>query len=289
MIFAHEIPAGSHLYFGRSAHTKRRIEARAAELLLNQGYEEIVTPLFSYQQHENFADRRPLIRLNDADNHEVSLRADSTADVVRIATRRLGRSSQAKKWFYIQPVFTFPTTEQYQVGAEVIDGDFIEVTRTALSLIETLELHPLVQIANIAIPRILSERYDVPLSAIEAMNIETILATGHPWIEALVHIQHVADLTDLSLYPADIAEELAKIADAAAGIASEHIVVSPLYFARLRYYDTLTFRMFTGNTVLATGGTYTIDDVNAAGFALYTDACVTETLQGATPPKDTHG
>ncbi len=284
MIFAHEIPAGSHLYSAEAARTKRAIESRAAEGLSAQGYEEIVTPLFSYQQHENFADRRPLIRLNDAENHEVSLRADSTADVVRIVTRRLGRSSQVKRWFYIQPVFTFPTTEQYQVGAEVIDGDFVEVTRTALTLMGTLDLHPLVQIANIAIPRLLAEHYGISLEAIEAMNLDAILSAEYPWIESLVHIQQVTDLADLSLYPADIAEELARIADAATEIAAEQMVISPLYFARLRYYDTLTFRMFTDNTVLATGGTYTIDETNAAGFALYTDACITQTLQ-----KDTHG
>jgi len=284
MIFEHEIPAGSHLYFGRSAQVKRRIETEAAALLSTQGYEEIVTPLFSYQQHESFADRRPLIRLNDADNHEVSLRADSTADVVRIVTRRLGRSSTAKQWFYIQPVFTFPTMEQYQVGAEVIEGDFVAVTHTALDLMATLALTPTLQIANIAIPRLLSAHYGIALEAIEAMNIEAILASGHPWIEALVRLHAVSDLEDLSAYPEDIAAELQHIADAAQELGREDIVISPLYFARLRYYDTLMFRMFEGNRLLATGGAYRIDTVSAAGFALYTDACVTQILQ-----KDTHG
>ncbi len=284
MIFAHEIPAGSHLYSGEAARTKRTIESRAAEVLSAQGYEEIVTPLFSYQQHENFADRRPLIRLNDADNHEVSLRADSTADVVRIVTRRLGRSTQTKKWFYIQPVFTFPTTEQYQVGAEVIDGEFVDVTRTALALMETLDLHPLVQIANMAIPKLLSEKYGVALEAIEMMHLDTILASGHPWIESLVHIQHPRDVQNLSLYPADLAAELSRMVEAAGALEREDILFSPLYFARLRYYDALVFRLFADNTVLATGGTYTVDETNAAGFALYTDACITQILQ-----KDTHG
>lgn len=284
MIFEHEIPAGSHLYFGRSAQVKRRIETEAAALLSDQGYEEIVTPLFSYQQHESFADRRALIRLNDADNHEVSLRADSTADVVRIVTRRLGRSRTGKKWFYIQPVFTFPTREQYQVGAEVIDGDFVDVSLTTLELVSRLGLSPIIQVANIAIPRLLSERYGIALEAIESMNIEAILASEHPWIESLVRIHHLSDIADLSAYPEDIAAELSKIAEAATRIGREGIVISPLYFARLRYYDTLMFRMFDGNHLLATGGAYRIDKVQAAGFALYTDACVTQILQ-----KDIHG
>jgi len=284
MVFEHEIPAGSHLYFGRSARIKRRIETEAAALLSDQGYEEIVTPLFSYQQHESFADRRPLIRLNDADNHEVSLRADSTADVVRIVTRRLGRSRTGKKWFYIQPVFTFPTREQYQVGAEVIDGDMVDVSLMARELIARLGLSPIVQIANIAIPRLLSERYGVALEAIESMNIEAILASGHPWMESLVHIHHLSDIDDLSRYPEEIAAELHAIAEAVRRIGEDNAVISPLYYARLRYYDTLMFRMFEGNTLLATGGAYRIDTVQAAGFALYTDACVTQILQ-----KDTHG
>jgi len=284
MVFEHEIPAGSHLYFGRSARIKRRIETEAAALLSDQGYEEIVTPLFSYQQHESFADRRPLIRLNDADNHEVSLRADSTADVVRIVTRRLGRSRTGKKWFYIQPVFTFPTREQYQVGAEVIDGDFVDVSLMARELIARLGLSPIVQIANIAIPRLLSEHYGVALEAIESMNIEAILASGHPWMESLVRIHHLSDFDDLSRYPDEIAAELHVIAEAVRRIGEDNAVISPLYYARLRYYDTLMFRMFEDNTLLATGGAYRVETVQAAGFALYTDACVTQILQ-----KDIHG
>jgi hypothetical protein len=42
----------------------------------------------------------------------------------------------------------------------------------------------------------------------------------------------------------------------------------------MRYYDSLTFRMFEENALLAMGGIYTIDGVEAAGFALYTDECV---------------
>ncbi|MCF6206764.1 MAG: ATP phosphoribosyltransferase regulatory subunit, partial [Sulfurovum sp.] len=102
MIFEHEIPSGSKLYFGESARIKREIEFVSAEMLENFGFEEIVTPLFSYHQHESFDDQKPLVRLNDEQNHEVTLRADSTADVVRIVTKRLGRSTASKKWFYIQ-------------------------------------------------------------------------------------------------------------------------------------------------------------------------------------------
>jgi len=46
----------------------------------------------------------------------------------------------------------------------------------------------------------------------------------------------------------------------------------------MRYYDSLTFRMFEGNSLLAMGGIYTIDGVEAAGFALYTDECISNKM-----------
>ena len=65
MIFEHEIPAGSRLYFGESAGAKREIERIASDLLQREGFDEIATPLFSYHQHQSIRDRRELIRLGD--------------------------------------------------------------------------------------------------------------------------------------------------------------------------------------------------------------------------------
>jgi len=152
MVYEHEIPSGSKLYFGNSAKIKRDIEYVASEMLENLGFEEIVTPLFSYHQHDSFDDKKPLVRLNDAENNEVTLRADSTADVVRIVTKRLGRSTESKKWFYNQPIVTFPTTEQYQIGAEIIDGNFENIVSTAIALLNEIDIEPVIQIANIRIP-----------------------------------------------------------------------------------------------------------------------------------------
>ncbi len=274
MIFEHEIPSGSKLYFGQSAKYKREIEFVSAEMLENLGFEEIVTPLFSYHQHESFDDKKPLVRLNDAQNHEVTLRADSTADVVRIVTKRLGRSTESKKWFYIQPTVTFPTKEQYQIGAEVIDGSFDEIVRTTVMLLQEIDIVPVMQIANIRIPQLLNEKYGVSLELLKAMHIEKILQSGLPWIEPLVRIDSMEDLNNLSVFPDDIRSELEKIKVAAGRVEYANMVISPLFYAKMRYYDSLTFRMFDANSLLAMGGTYSIDGVEAAGFALYTDECI---------------
>jgi len=278
MIFEHEIPSGSKLYFGESAKVKRDIEYVASEMLDNLGFEEIVTPLFSYHQHEAFSDRKPLVRLNDAENHEVTLRADSTADVVRIVTKRLGRSTESKKWFYNQPTVTFPTTEQYQIGVEIIDGSFEDVVRTATLLLNEIGAEPVMQVANIRIPHLLNEKYGVSLEVLKSMHVEQIMSADLPWIEALVRLNSVEDLNDLSVFPADIQEELTKIKEATEKVDYANMVISPLFYAKMRYYDSLTFRMFEDNALLAMGGIYTIDGVEAAGFALYTDECISNKM-----------
>ena len=274
MIFEHEIPSGSKLYFGQSAKIKREIEFVSAEMLENLGFEEIVTPLFSYHQHESFDDKQPLVRLNDEQNHEVTLRADSTADVVRIVTKRLGRSTESKKWFYVQPTVSFPTKEQYQIGAEVIDGSFEEIVRTSIMLLNEIGAQPVMQVANIRIPHLLNEKYGVSLDVLKAMHVEQILQSDLPWIEQLVRLNSTEDLEDLSVFPDDIRAELEKIKAATQKVEYANMVISPLFYAKMRYYDSLTFRMFEGNSLLAMGGTYTIDGVEAAGFALYTDECI---------------
>ena len=274
MIFEHEIPSGSKLYFGESAKIKREIEFVSAELLENLGFEEIVTPLFSYHQHESFEDKKPLLKLNDEENHEVTLRADSTADVVRIVTKRLGRSTESKKWFYIQPTVTFPTNEQYQIGAEVIDGSFEECAKTTIMLLAEMNAQPVMQIANIRIPHLLNEKYGVSLDVLKSMHIEQIMGADFSWIEQLVRMNAVSDLDDISVFPTDIKVELEKIKEAAESVEYDNVVISPLFYAKMRYYDSLTFRMFEDNTLLARGGIYNIDGIEAAGFALYTDKCI---------------
>ena len=93
--------------------------------------------------------------------------------------------------------------------------------------------------------------------------------------------KRVDDLNDLSAFPTDIKVELEKIKEAAETVDYAKMVISPLYYAKMRYYDSLTFRMFEGNSLLAMGGIYTIDGVEAVGFALYTDECIVSKMSKA--------
>ncbi len=279
MIFEHEIPEDSKLYFGECAKIKRQIEATCADILDRNGYEEIVTPLFSYHQHISFDDEKPLLHLHDEKNRTVTLRADSTADVVRIVTKRIGRTTESKKWFYIQPSLSFPTKENYQVGAEIIDGNFKEIIDIAIKIVDRLELNTILQISNMRIPLLLSQKYNIDLTLLHDTNIEKILKLNIPWINKLVKIHRIDDLDNLDGIPEDIKSELMLIRDTVSNINYKSIVIAPLYYANLRYYGSLMFKMFNQNELLARGGIYSIGDVKASGFALYTDECINQQMK----------
>ncbi len=274
MIFEHEIPEGSKLYFGEAARRKREIEQIASDVLYADGFEEIVVPLFSYHQHESVSNAKELIRLGDRANHEMSLRADTTIDVVRIISKRLGRNTDHRKWFYIQPVYRYPSHEQYQVGAEVIGESDLSIALTrSLEIFDRLGTQPLLQISNINIPKILSRLLDIPMDDFRHIRIENLLARDIDWLTKLVYLEKPEDIAALMpLVPEALRVELQKMKELCLGVPYANTVVAPLYYAKMLYYDELFFRVIEGNEVYARGGRYKNEDVTSVGFAIYTDA-----------------
>jgi len=277
MILEHEIPNGSKLYFGKSAKIKRHIENIASEILDNNGFEEIVTPIFSYHQHLSIADESELIRVNDAKNNTLSLRADSTIDVVRIIEKRLGRNTSQKKWFYIQPVYRYPTLEQYQVGVEYMgEKNLATVLKLSSAIFEKLELQPLIQISNIKIPKLLVEMFnELTLDDFRHLNIDKFLSLNVEWLKKLVYLQHVSQIDEvLAIAPKEIALELKKMKELCEETGCKNSVLAPLYYAKMLYYDELFFRVIQDNEIYARGGRYKNADITSVGFAIYTDTLV---------------
>ena len=280
MILEHEIPNGSKLYFGNSAKVKRNIENVASDILNNNGFEEIVTPLFSYHQHLSIADEKELVKVNDTKNNSLSLRADSTIDVVRIIEKRLGKNTEHKKWFYIQPVFRYPTEEQYQVGVEFMgEKKLSSVMNIAVDIFGKLEVKPLTQISNIRIPKILVEMFDeLTLDDFRHINIEKFLSLKIDWLEKLVYLQYVEQIDDvIAVAPDLIKAELIKMKELCSEMKCENSVLAPMYYAKMLYYDELFFRVIDKNEVYARGGRYKSSELTSVGFAIYTDA-LCETL-----------
>ncbi|MBP1682408.1 MAG: phosphoribosyltransferase regulatory subunit [Proteobacteria bacterium] len=272
MIYEHEIPTGSKLYFGESAKLKRKLENVASELFYDAGFEEIVTPFFSYHQHQSI-DEKELLRFSDEQNHIVSLRADSTMDVVRLSTKRVGRSTNHSKWFYIQPVFRYPSHEVHQIGAELIgEANLALSISTSLSIFEKFELKPLLHVSNINIPKILSEMLSLDLKIFEKGELQKLLALDIPWLTKLTCLQTLHELEAVIEEVPDVLKgELQKLKALSAHIAYDNVVFSPLYYVKMRYYNALFFRFIHKNFTLGSGGSYDCEGIGSSGFGLYTD------------------
>jgi ATP phosphoribosyltransferase regulatory subunit HisZ len=282
MILEHEIPSGSKLYFGKSAKIKREIEKIASDVLYAKGFEEIVTPVFSYHQHKSIADEKELIKVNDEKNNSISLRADSTIDVVRIIEKRLGRNTEHKKWFYIQSVFRYPTDEQNQIGVEFMNETKVSsVLNIAIDIFDKLEVRPLIQISNMMIPKLLVCMFDeLTLEDFRHVNIEKFLSFKLEWLEKLVYLQHVEQMDELlEIVPQTIKTELIKMKNLCGAISCENSVLAPMYYAKMLYYDELFFRSILGNEVFARGGRYKNSELSSVGFAIYTDTIIEEKVK----------
>jgi len=245
--------------------------------LYAKGFEEIVTPIFSYHQHKSIANEKELIKVNDEKNNSISLRADSTIDVVRIIEKRLGRNTEHKKWFYIQPVYRYPTDEQYQIGAEFMgESKLSSVLNIAIDIFDKLEVKPLIQISNMMIPKLLVEMFDeLTLDDFRHVNIEKFINLKVEWLEKLVYLQHPEQVDELlDVVPAQIRAELEKMKNLCAALSSQNSVLAPMYYAKMLYYDELFFRVIEKNEVFARGGRYKNSEISSVGFAIYTDVLI---------------
>ncbi|MCP4970092.1 MAG: ATP phosphoribosyltransferase regulatory subunit [Arcobacter sp.] len=276
MIFEHEIPKGSRLYFGKIARAKRELEYKISSILDENGFEEIVTPNFSYSQHQSIANEKKLIKFSDEKNEQVSLRADSTLDVVRIITKRLGRTTSHKKWFYVQPVFTYPSTEDYQIGCEWICHDnIVDILNLTGTILDNLDVNPVLQLSNINIPKLVAKELDIDIELFKNGEIAQLFDLKVSWLNELIKVKNINDLEKaLDLVPSTIKVELEKLLKTAKEVTYKNLVIAPLYHGTLKYYDDVYFRVIQDNHVICKGGKYSSEGISSLGFALYTDSLI---------------
>ena len=262
MIFSHDIPDGAKLYFGKKAKIKREIEHIASEVFENEEYEEIVTPFFSYHQLEALSEKE-LIRFTDKENRTLALRGDSSIDIIRIVLKRL--KSEAKKWFYIQPVFRAPSTEINQIGAEFLEGNLIDVLNTNLNIFKRLNKNYSLIISHIQIPKVVCELTGLDIDDIKNMRLYKF---KEEWLKELVKIDSLN--FDLSIFPDEIAKYLKEMINLAKNVDYD-IILAPLYVANLKYYTGIFYRFINNNDIIAKGGEYMVEGIKSSGFSIYTD------------------
>jgi histidyl-tRNA synthetase len=281
MIFEHEIPKGSRLYFGKVAKAKRDLENLVCKILQDRDFEEILTPNFSYSQHQSIANDKKLIKFSDEENEQISLRADSTLDVVRIITKRLGRTTKHQKWFYIQPVFTYPACEDYQIGCEWIEHNNIaDVLNLTADILRALNIEPILQISNINIPKLLSSELNIDIEIFKNGDIGKLLELKIDWLEKLLRVQNIKSLENIiNIVPNSLKPELEKLLSRALDVEYSNIIIAPLYYGSLKYYNGIYYRVIKDNLVLCRGGMYEAEGISSLGFALYTDNLL-KTIEG---------
>ena len=273
MILEHEIPKGSRLYFGKVAKKKRKIENLVSSILDENDFEEIVTPNFSYSQHQAISDDKKLITFSDEQNYQVSLRADSTLDVVRIISKRLGRTTSHKKWFYVQPIFSYASKEDYQIGCEWINHDNItDILNLTANILDALSIAPVLQLSNINIPQRIAVELNIDIALFQKGEIGTLFELNCPWLNQLIKVKSIEDLKAvIPVVPQSIQVELEKLLQTSQEVNYDNLVIAPLYHGSLKYYDCIYYRVIQDNYTICRGGKYSADGISSLGFAFYTD------------------
>ena len=273
MIFEHEIPKGSRLYFGKTAKAKRVLENSVCEILEKNGFEEILTPNFSYSQHQSIEDNKKLIKFSDEENEQVSLRADSTLDVVRIITKRLGRATNHRKWFYVQPIFSYPSKEDYQIGCEWIEHNNIsDIMNLTADILRAIKIEPILQISNINIPKLISTELNISIDILKNGEISELLKLDCDWLNNLLRVKDIKSLENIiEKVPNILKKELEILLEKSKEVNYSNIIIAPMYYGSLKYYNGVYYRVIDKNLVLCRGGMYETDGISSLGFALYTD------------------
>ena len=273
MIFEHEIPKGSRLYFGKTAKAKRVLENSVCEILEKNGFEEILTPNFSYSQHQSIEDNKKLIKFSDEEYEQVSLRADSTLDVVRIITKRLGRATNHRKWFYIQPIFSYPSKEDYQIGCEWIEHNNIsDIMNLTADILRAIKIEPILQISNINIPKLISTELNISIDILKNGDISELLKLDCDWLNNLLRVKDIKSLENIiEKVPNILKKELEILLEKSKEVKYSNIIIAPMYYGSLKYYNGVYYRVIDKNLVLCRGGMYETDGISSLGFALYTD------------------
>lgn len=275
MILSHEIPQDSKLYFGKSARVKRDFENLVSEILYQNDYEEILTPTFSYLQYQRNMQSREFVRISNPFNHQITLRSDSTIDTIRLLAPHLKENNTKKKWFYIQPIFTYPTKEIHQIGVENLEEcDILPFIQMSLKILEKIKIKPFLQLSNVKIPEICAREFGLSLEVFEKIDVGAI-QSANGFLAELLEVQDKASLKALlAKAPKALQEELERLLELAEKIEYASTILAPLFYSPMSYYKGMLFRFFLENQTMILGGDYELLGQGACGFGIYTDCVI---------------
>jgi ATP phosphoribosyltransferase regulatory subunit len=130
-----QIPDGVQCFYGKAAHLRRAIEQELAEVFAGWSYEEILLPLFDYddvfERGGGPAKTDRIYRFVGRDGEVMALRPDFTALVAKVAASRMQARELPIRLFYSGEVLRYQPPQAgrqedlFQIGLEHI-GDGLE-------------------------------------------------------------------------------------------------------------------------------------------------------------------
>ncbi|KAA3615422.1 MAG: ATP phosphoribosyltransferase regulatory subunit [Calditrichaeota bacterium] len=149
------LPAGIKDFIFDEAKEHRFVERALIDLLIENGYGEIITPTFEHGEIFEIATKAGMIRNGldekvyrflDRDGNLLALRADFTAQIARIAASRFKGLTKELKIFYTGKVFRAEphhegrSREKWQVGFEILNKSSIAADAEAvIHILEALD------------------------------------------------------------------------------------------------------------------------------------------------------
>jgi len=274
-----EIPSGVQCFLVDEARRLREIERVAAEVFRGWSYEEIVLPLFDFDdvftRGGGASSTDGTYRFIGRDGEVMALRADFTALAAKVVVSRLSRRKLPLRLFYsgevlrYQPPRAGRREELFQIvlehlGASGVEAD-VEAILVATEALSKLGIDDAVfTLGHVGFALDLLAGVDDPderASALEALRrrdrdgLRRIVGTGAPDLTALTGGAEVLEHVRRSAGSGDALSRLEHIVSALAALGLEQRIRLDLSEVRdFDYYTGLVFEMHAPGSGLELGG-----------------------------------
>ena len=139
-------------------------------------------------------------------------------------------------------------------------------------ILKALNIEPILQISNINIPKLVASELNVDIDLFKNGEIASLFKLNCDWLNKLIKVKDTAGLAEvIKIVPEAIKDELEKLLQKANEVEYTNIIIAPLYYGSLRYYNGIYYRVINDNLTLCKGGMYSSEGMSSLGFALYTD------------------
>ena len=302
------LPTGFRDRLPPHADTAARLEAAVLGAFASHGYERVAPPLVSFADDPAGGLRRgggadTLRALDPVSGRTVSLRADLTRQIGRIATTAMAANPRPVRLAYagpvcrLQPPQARPERQLTQAGAELIGADHVaatvEVATMTVDALTTAGIRDLT--VDLTMPDLLDAlAVDVPglaaaLDAKDGGRVAALSPDHLPLLDAVGPFDEAVAVLRSFDQNGVLASRLEGLATLAAALApAARVTLDPTERHGFEYQSWLGFSLFADGIAgeLGRGGTYALAHPDGArepatGVSLFLDPLVDAAADGA--------